>query len=242
MHLLLKFYELCGFHHSAWTHHRPVKYFIWIFQVILVFIFTVNGTKYILALTEFMRTLGILNFALFYIALLATYWAIVIESYAQQSAQRTFWKLHGSLVDFGSRDSMKRLYLCEFVVHLVLTIGMLFVSLQDQNTTAKAVLIYYALLFMCNNRLFYFLLYLKLIKIELQQMASSLTYCADVSCQERLLMILKKSQAQYQRVHEMTDCINHIFGWSQFATILVCFYTLLTYLNFIYQYKKPLSR
>lgn len=233
--LVIRFFELCGFHHSAWTHRRPVKYCIFALQSTILLIFTINGTKYILAITEFMETLGVLNFALFYFALLATYWCIIIESYAQKPVQKSFWELHGSLMDFGLRDAMKRLYLCEFVVHVLLTAIMLFLSVHDQNTTAKAILIYYILLFMCNNRLFYFLLYLKLIKIELQQIALALTFGHNSSGRERFLMILNKSRRQYQRVHEMVACINGIFGWSQFTSILICFYTLLAYFNFTYQ-------
>lgn len=39
----------------------------------------------------------------------------------------------------------------------------------------------------------------------------------------------------YQSVHEMIDYMNRLFGWSQCITILLSFYTILTYCNFIYQ-------
>lgn len=228
---LLRFFELCGFHHSAWTHRQPVKFFIFTLQLITLYIFTVNGTKYILAIAKFMKFLGVFNFALFYFALLSTYWIIVIETHTQKSAQDIFWKLGGFLNDFGQRNSMKRVYLCEFLVHVVLTIMMLSVSMQDSSTIAEAILIYYVLIFMCNNRLLYFLLYLKIIKIELQHNKKAFS----CSRRNRLFAALHSSSVRYQRIYEIIDCINRIFGWSQFATILICFYTLVTYLNFIYQ-------
>lgn len=229
---LLRFFELCGFHHSAWTRRQPVKFFILTLQMITLYIFTVNGTKYILAIAKFMKFLGVLNFALFYFALLSTYWIINIETHTQKSAQDIFWKLNGFLDDdFDSRNPMKRVYLCEFLLHAVLTIIMLSVSIQDSNTIAEAILIYYMLIFMCNNRLFYFLLYLKIIKIELQYIKNAFGW----PCSDRFLAALNSSSVQYQRIYEMMECINRMFGWSQLATILICFYTLVTYLNFIYQ-------
>lgn len=236
MYFLLKFYELCGFHNTKRhaTVRRPVKCTFVAFQVLLLYHFTLNGLKYILAISQFMERLGILNFTLFYGAALVSFWIVMIESYGQKSVQEAFWSLHVPLNDAGLKNSMKRQYLCRFGIHLILFVTMLFVSAQDQNTTADAVMTYYVLLFMCNNRLFYFLLYLKLIKFELQQIYSDLITCRSFEYRDEFQM-RKKICTEYQRVCEMADCVNGFFGWSHFATILLSFYTLLTYLNFIYQ-------
>lgn len=236
MYCLLKFYELCGLHHAMFhsTVRRPIKCIFVAFQVFLLYHFTLNGLKYILAISQFMERLGILNFTLFYGAALVSFWIVIVESYAQKPAQEAFWAHHGRLNDVGQRDSMKRQYLCKFGIHLILFVIMLFVSAQDQNTTDYAVMTYYVLLFMCNNRLFYFLLYLKIIEFELQRIYSDLLDCRRFEYRDEC-EIRKKACNEYQRVCKMADCMNDFFGWSHFATILLSFYTLLTYLNFIYQ-------
>lgn len=151
----------------------------------------------------------------------------------QKSAQELFWQIHGQLNDFGQRISIKRNYLYKYVLHIIMFSAMLFLLSRDQNTTAIAVMTYYVLLFMCNNRLYYFLVYLKLIKFELDQIKNTLDRNHHLDCHDKYLKILKNIQNDYQRVHEMNSCMNKFFGWSEFVRILISFYTLLTYFNFI---------
>lgn len=233
IYCLLLFYEVCGFHHSGNEDRKKMKYFLLIIQIIFMCIFTVNGILYMFA--DFLDTLGILNFAFFYFALLATYWIIIIESHLQKSVQELFWQMHGQLTDFGQRNVMKRNYLFKYVLHIFMFITMLFVSSRDRNTTAIAVMTYYVLLFMCNNRLYYFLLYLKLIKFELEKIENTLVKNRQIDCHKKYLRILRNCRNHYHCIHEMISCMNMFFGWSQFATILISFYTLVTYFNFIYQ-------
>lgn len=233
---LLNFYEICGFHHSTWSQRKIIKYFMIGLQIFMMNFFTVNAAKYIVALTEFAERLVVLNFTFFYTMALLSYWTLMIESYAQKSVQKRFWEIFGQMNGSGHRFnqncSLKQLYLCKFLIHLILFIVMLLVSVQDKNTTATAVMTYYVLLFMCNNWLFYFLFYLILIKFELEQIRN---YLPTSNCEDVDLKNLKRAHNHYQHVYEMIDCVNRFFGWSQCVTILLSFYTILTYCNFIYQ-------
>lgn len=201
----------------------------------LLYLFTMNAITYIWALSDFMERLGVLNFAIFYNAVLITYWIIVIESFMQKSSQMRFWKIHGQLNSLEQSNSMKLIFSIQFSIHLILFVIMLFVSAQDKNTTDYSIIIYYFLLFVCNNRLFYFLLYLKLIKLELQRISQTLESSHIYAKRSHYQNVLKYFCSKYQRIHELTTCINVFFGWSNFAAILICFYTLLAYLNWIYQ-------
>lgn len=96
---LLKFYELCGFH------RRSVNSSIILLQATLLFYFTLNEVNYIWAISEFMERLGVLNFSIFYGALLITYWLTVIASNIQKSAQETFWKIN-EFNCFGQRNTI----------------------------------------------------------------------------------------------------------------------------------------
>lgn len=236
MWCLLKFYELCGFHHSIWSNLRPIKCAIFTVQMILLYHFTLNEVTYIWALCDFMELLGVLNFAIFYGSLLITYWISIIESSVQKADQCRFWTIHSQSKDDCSQwISVKRIYLCEFGVHLVLFVIMLVISVQDKNTTADAIITYYILLFMCNNRLYYFLLYLKIIKFELEQIVIEVKTYHFIGCCDQYGKKLRLLRERYQRAYDMTYCVNGFFGWSNFVSILICFYTLLAYLNWIYQ-------
>lgn len=239
IYYLFQFNELCGFHHSAKNDRKTIEYFLFVVQIIFMCIFTVNGILYVLAIANFLDTLGILNFAFFYVALLISHWIILIESHLKKFAQDRFWQIHGHLNDvsndFGQRNSMKRKYLFKYALHICMFIVMLFLSSRDKHTTASAVMTYYVLLFVCNNRLYYFLLYLELIKFELEQIKNALVKNQRTDCHDEYLRLLKLVQNDYQRVYELTSCMNMFFGWSQFTTIIISFYTLVTYFNFIYQ-------
>lgn len=204
--------------------------------MLLMVLFTVNETQYILAVTEFSEQLGLLNFACFYSAALVTYWIIMIESYLQKCPQKRFWEIFKRLDDFGQcKQSMKQLYVYKYVIHLTLFVVMLLVSAQDANTSAGAIMTYYVLLFMCNNRIFYFLFCLTLIKYELEQIKHYSLFYRSFDRETIVCNIRNKARKHYQRVFEMTECMNGFFGWSQCATVLLSFYTLLTYFNFVYQ-------
>lgn len=230
---IFQFNELCGF-----QNRKATTFFLFIVQIIFLCIFTINGILYICAITNFLDTLGILNFAFFYIFLLINYWTIIIESYFSKRAQERFWQIHDLndvSKDFGQRNSMKRKYLYKYFLHIFLVIAIFFVSSRDKNTSESAIMTYYVLLFICNNRLYYFLFYLEVIKFELEQIKIALRKTFQIDCHDKYLRFLKIVRHDYQRIYELCSCMNTFFGWSQFTTILISFYTLLTYFNFIYQ-------
>lgn len=231
---LLLFYEFCGFHHSIRNNRKFRKYLMCTVQFILLLIFTVNGAHYVLAISKKFDILGKWNFVIFYFTILTTYWIVLIESHIQRPAHLSFWKIYGRLEDFGQRDSVKILYLLKYGLHVLIFVIMLIISTQDTMTNTGSILTYYILLFMCNNRLFYYLLYLKLIKFELEQIKHNIK-CDCINFQEGFVVILKKTRNKHQRIYELTNCLNVFFGWSQFGVILISFYTFLTYLNFSYQ-------
>lgn len=45
---------------------------------------------------------------------------------------------------------------------------------------------------------------------------------------------LKSIRIHYDLVHELSDCINEVFGWSSIAVVLYLFLNLVTDLNWIY--------
>lgn len=232
---LLKFLELCGFHQSEWTKCGPIKYAIALLQVVLLCHFTFNEVAYIFAISKFMDRLNTLNFALYSCALLIVYWVVIVESFVKRNAQHEFWTTHGKLIGCTKRNALKRNYLFKFAVHFVVNCATIFVSIQDKRTNSDVIVTYYMLIFMCNNRLVYFLLYVKLIEFELQCMVNTLHLYRICTHSKPLQQIWNDINKQYQRIFMLTSRINLVFGWSHLATMLICFYTLLAYVNFFYQ-------
>lgn len=231
---LMKFFELCGFHQSRWTKNGLEKYVIVGLQVLLLLQFTFNEVQYILVISKFLERLSVLNFTLYSGTLLITYWTIIVESFVQKNAQQAFWTIYGELDS--ERNAMKRCYLYKFAPHLLVSLITIIILIQDKNTNSDVIFTYYLLIFMCNNRLMYFLLYVKSIESELQCLVNALHN------NYRIGMHSNDSQRtwnvicnQYQRVFILINYINVFFGWSHLATILSCFYTLLAYVNFFYQ-------
>lgn len=105
--------------------------------------------------------------------------------------------------------------------------------------------VYVTLSALCRNRLFFYLFYLKLIRLELEVIENEANRmfksfrsnsCMLFVNQNHLLGRFKRKRfvwfrKYYQLVCTMKDCINLTFGWSNLATILFNFIYLLTDLN-----------
>lgn len=232
---LLKLFELCGFHQSKWTKCSLVKYAVAGLQVVQLCHFTFNEIGYILAISKFMDRLNTLNFALYSFSLLIAYWVVVVESIAKRNVQHEFWTIHGKLIGCTERNALKRNYLFIFSTNFIVNCVTIYISIQDKRTSSNVVITYYILIFMCNNRLMYFLLYVKLVEFELQHMIDTLhSYRCRVNL-EHLQRTWNEIGKQYQRIFMLTNQINTFFGWSLLATALISFYTILAYVNFFYQ-------
>lgn len=72
---------------------------------------------------------------------------------------------------------------------------------------------------------------LELVKVELNEINKMLAE----NCDSLEGTYLHRTRCSFQHVHEMINYVNECFGLSHLMTVLLSFYTLLTYLNFIYQ-------
>lgn len=162
---LLKFFELSGIHQSEWTKCSLIKCAIAGLQVASLCHFTFNEVAFILAISKFMDRLNTLNFTLYSCTQLIVYWVVIVESFVKKNIQHEFWTMHGKLIGCTKRNALKRNYLFKFAVHSVVNCVTIFISI-NKHTNSDVIVTYYVLIFVCNNRLVYFLLYLKLIEFD----------------------------------------------------------------------------
>lgn len=85
---------------------------------------------------------------------------------------------------------------------------------------------------MYQYRVFFYLFYLDLVKFELKTIKNELksiaTMTRDDSMENFVANRLKKINTYCQMVFQLSECMNYIFGWSNFTTILYCFHLPLT--------------
>lgn len=212
-----------------------MKYSILTMHLVLLTYFTQSGVRFVLTvyqISKFKRDLNFFSFVFFYGAVISTYWMIIIESFSRKAAQEIFWNIVGDFNESKEWGTFERTYIFKFGAHLIrFMISFLFAT-QHNNTIAR--LNYYVPVFICANRLFYYLLCIDIIKFELQKISNVLNSCLIYNEQEKYDFVWKNACDQYQRVYKKTDCINTFFGWSHFTAILLTFYTLLANITFIY--------
>lgn len=186
---LLKFYELNGFHHPVWTRHRQIKFSILTMHLVLLTYFTQSGVRFVLTvyqISKYIRDLNFFSFVFFYGAVISTYWMIIIESFSRKAAQEIFWNIVGDFNESKEWRTFERTYIFKFGAHLIrFMISFLFAT-QHNNTIAR--LNYYVPVFICANRLFYYLLCINIIKFELQKISNVLNSCLIYNEQEKLCL------------------------------------------------------
>lgn len=264
INLLLKFFDYCGFCtelNSINQKYVIVVYllrFLWAFvSTCIVVIFLMQPVQLDDDLPYFANTM------VQYMGGTVTYWVIIIESFAKRKVQRKFWRIYKS-IEHRHNQSSKKSFFNTYLVKLIeystimLPIHIYFLSYFITYVGNFFFFRLAYLVFMCSYqyRVFFFLFYLQLIKRELNAIKYTLndietrTYSVSLSlyfgervnefavlpnesksfCENQLKIIHK----HYREICELNYCINNIFGWSHFVTILYCFLLLLTDVNWAY--------
>lgn len=184
-----------------------------------------------------------------------TYWVIIFESYFQRENQRKFWQIYDSMEKHhdGGKKSLLRIYLLKLIEFFgVVTVIQIIFMQYFTHYVGNYFLFRIAYLFSQTTyqyRVFYYLFYLELIKNELQMIKNELKDIAESSVLDSSSMkslhrrtkrrgsttrqklsenSLIRINANLQLVFALTKCINQVFGWSNFTTILYCFHLPLT--------------
>lgn len=181
---------------------------------------------------------------------LVTYWTIIIESYAQRKIQEQFWHIFKQIDTRFHRHKnlLMKSYFLKFFEFLVV-FSIIQVALDNyftmfHNHIVCYLFAYVVLVKMYQFRVFYYLFYIEIINSELKVIEKGIkfiskisrSYCPWLSSDKYPVNSVKCLREYFRLIYELSVCINSVFGLSQFATILCCFYFVLTDLNWAYSY------
>lgn len=182
-----------------------------------------------------------------YTASLYAYWIIILESICQRQQQILLWKIQSP--DRLQKSPIDRLYpiiFFEFFLRKLLLIAsscLLYDSNITLNLNVFTYVIYITPVLICKIRIFYYIFCLKVIHSQLEDIANDLKDLHyetnnhsfdDSSAYIYVARRLRVIRQNFQTVCKMIQLLNNIFGWSQVAAVLFCFYSQFSDWNFIY--------
>lgn len=234
--LLLRFFDICGFctefqrRNSKWNRYCDFHIFLChIFCAFTLTTFAIQFSMQPLVLNDVLPST--VNNVLQNTVGMFVYWTIIIESYSIRTIQKRFWRLYERVRT--SRSNCNDLWLRNYSIKLI-----------EYSVTVLPILLYHMFFFinfvgnffffrlgylfstaMYQYRVFYYLFYLEIIKYELKCIRFKLHIVSPdgIKCDSMTSNDLKFINQYYHWIHELSECINQIFGYSHFATILFCF-------------------
>lgn len=178
-----------------------------------------------------MEHLDALNFLLYYTTSALTYALIIYDSCANRCAEIKFWQIYSQIdAKFCEQKSTEnRFNLFVMVLMYVIDASISILSVASEHTTSSAYLIrHHIYLIVCNNHILFYVLHLNVIEIQYRKLEAGLN---EMRQQKRFNWI----RNYYGLVCDMSDQLNNFFGWSQLASVLLNFHSILTFFNFIYR-------
>lgn len=170
-------------------------------------------------------------------------WFIVIESYWKRPSQRKFWQIYHRIgIEFKGVNYKTALgtYFLKFGLFFVISAG---VSVQHlvglitvfDKKSLPLLFSFFFLMVMEEMRIFYYLFYVSLLHHHLSEIEMEMKSLAD-SSEHRAIspQRLRWVRMYYDLVYEVSNCMNDVFGWSQFSSVLYSFVRLVSDLNWIY--------
>lgn len=252
---ILNFFDILGYYSesSALAKYQKIQLFVFIVQILLATDFTLYQFRFAIELCTMLGPLEIANGMLRYTMGLCTYWLIIFDSFKDRRKHQHFWKILKRIdTHFCKQFISFRGYLCKLIEFFLVSIIVYIMSyIFRAFPQTDGVLICLTLIIICQIRIFYYVFCLEIINWQLQMIQHELIIIKKWSSntnQSASNSILRTHKTidyfnlnrfkwvnqYYGCIVEMTELLNVIFSWSQFALILFGFYSLLTDLNWCY--------
>lgn len=256
---ILVFFDFCGFYseYRTTTTYRKISFIIFVFHLILCLLFTIYSIQLTIWLNRFSSKLNMVNEMSLFFIVLFNCWVVIIESFHRRKTQRKLWQICHRIDKYYARHDQVKLqsFVCKFleyfIVYPILMIYLLRDVMLNAGVHISAILSYSLLLQTCRIRVFFYLFYLELIiyelglitnelkrKLDIYKVNKFLSRTCTVNCK---LNQFERSRFKWLReyylsIQELSNCVNSIFGWSSFLTILFSFNTLFTDINTMYSF------
>lgn len=232
----LNFFDILTFNSgsSVLSNHNGIVLFIRFFHILVAVIFTIAEFKFLF--TDIYVMNGIFstaNESLQYFTALYTYWLIILESIYHASSHKQFWNgLRQIDEKFYNQSRLSfRIYLMQIIEFFAVTISHMIFGMIDllQN---NIIFSYLVLARVYQIRVFYYVFCLEVVHFQLKSIEEELNEWETSN--DIQLNRLKWLREYISCVHEMTCHLNLVFGWSNVAAILCCFYYILAAMNWIF--------
>lgn len=240
---LLKYFDICGFHTETKIGGKT-EFYTFLMHILLACFLTASIILYTMQPVFYeSKTISLVNNTVQFSSAVITYWMIIFESYIQRKKQRQFWTIYKRISErnLNHRSPNLRIYLfkfCEFsIIFSCIQLILMKYFMAYRGHFFYFMFTYFVMVKMYQNRIFYYLFYVEIIKCELQHIQYDLKRIVAHSKQNRIkwkMQRFEKIRNYFQSVYQMVQCINQVFGWSQFVTILFCLHLPLTDLNWAY--------
>lgn len=255
---LLKFFDICGFFTEIQQSQNSSKRFGSIKVFILHIFWALGALIIVITFSIKTRVLGDVlpykvNTTLQNTCGVLIYCVIIIESFFQRKIQQKFWNIYKYIHTdqqqqqhnkFSHRTLHLKVYLIKLLSYFSASIPVdvylmcYFFNFVESHFFYSLAYMFFVVIY--QTRIFYYVFYLELIKYELKAIKNPLKSVALVNdLKGNLIRLDAPSQMKtiykhYSQICELNDCINQIFGLSNFVTILYCFELALTDANWAY--------
>lgn len=235
----LKYFNLWGFHYipSARIGGSLTSLAIFFCHFGLCVWFSFGFIQSYDELNSSMELLDALNIFLYNIMSVLTYWLITYDSITAMKVRNIFWCVFSEI----NQDySMQRHFMrwdC-LTAALILLVGnassFVIAPFIDETSRKMSILPQYLFQSILDHRIMFYFLHMEVIVWQLQKINSELTEMRE---QRNNLTKnrFKWTRDYYHLTFKMVDQMNEIFGWSQFALVLLSFELSLTLLNNVFR-------
>lgn len=226
---VLKYFDACGFNsgQSKLSNSQRAVYITNTTHILMAIFFSLFKIRMIVMLFSAHRFAFAINFILQYSAALYTYWCIILDSNLQDREHRQFWKfvqlidqLYNPQNDFSFTCCILKFFFCFFISAVAILMALVIGNSSD----IEVVFMYIFLIKISEARIFYCILCVEILRFKLNTIDNALTD----------LRQFKSIREYYYCVYEIASLLNDVFGVSQVAAILFCFYFFLADVNWLY--------
>lgn len=244
---MLKYYTLWGFISIPFDSVSK-KYSNWLIFVIHVGFCSwssFNTLKSFFKAFAFIGFLNSVNVFLYILTCVGTYWLIVYDCYTKRKLQHAFWMICEKISDhFCSLELMQKsncltILIAYSIVDVIICLATIF---GENVTSPSSKLVHLVFISVIDQRVSFYVFHAKLIEFQLRTISAKLTM---ISTHESFGVSesfngrhFKYICNYYELVHQMSERINAIFGWSQLAIIVMSFHSNAAFLNSAYSQTK----
>lgn len=238
---MLKFFDICGFN-SGLTKLTQNKKSIWIIysvHISLAVFFTLFKCYFILIYYPSLGVVEKTSKFCEYMVALCSYWLIIFDSISNWREHRKFWDIFQQIHEYYSsqHNFTPRIYMFKMIEFFSMTTFLIIMGLITDDLELFAVVCSYLILVKLSQfRIFYYLFCVEILYHQLKSIEKQIEdmMILDSISRCEISKRLKFIRGYFHCIHELSNQLNQIFGWSQVAVILFCFQIFLSDFNDIY--------